>query len=259
MRLPRPRLLVVAPIGLLVLAAGALLAWRLAFRDTATPADVGAAVTRFRGGTTAAPRPGLPRAGVYVYATTGFERIDALGGARHRYPARSTITVTPTACGSTLRWDVLTARWTAWDYCLTARGLVRKGSREVHRFFGRTERTTYRCGDGWLVAPRSPRAGAPWPLRCSEDGSRERGTGSVVGFEVLRVGGRAVRTVHLRERSTLAGGTKGTSADDLWLRVPDRLPIRLVTVSETANPSLVGDVHYTERATLALVSLEPRG
>jgi hypothetical protein len=80
----------------------------------------------------------------------------------------------------------------------------------------------------------------------------------VVGFETVRVGGRAVRTVHVRARATLAGHSKGTAADDYWLRRSDRLPVRIVTRSDTATPSPIGDVRYTERATLALVSLEPR-
>jgi hypothetical protein len=67
-----------------------------------------------------------------------------------------------------------------------------------------------------------------------------------------------VRTVHVRSQTTFTGPTHGTSADDLWLRVADLLPVRLVTTSRTANPSLVGDVHYVEQASLRLLSLEPR-
>jgi len=249
----------VAAVALALLGGGALLAWRVGFRDSATPAEVGAAVSRFRGTTTSPPRGGLPAPGVYVYATSGYERIDALGGVRHAYPSRSTLTALPTSCGMRLRWDVLTSRSTAWDYCADARGLVRTGSAEVHRFYGRTERTTYACRRGWLLVPSRPRAGESWPIACTgSDGSRERGRGSVAGFETLRVGGTSVTTVHIRERSTLEGHITGTSAEDVWLRSSDRLPVRLVTTSRTSNPSLVGDVHYVEQATLTLVSLAPR-
>jgi len=240
-----------------VAAGGGVVAWRLVLHDDARPAEVRAAVARFRATRVGSTKRGLAEAGVYVYATTGFERI-SFGGLEHAYPARSTITITPTRCGIRLRWDVLTARRTAWNYCLGARGLVRTGSRELHRFYDRNETTVYVCGRGWLLVPLHPRTNRHWPLRCADaQGGRERGTGSVVGFATLHVAGRAVRTVHVRLRATLAGRSEGTAADDYWLRTSDRLPVRIVTRSDTATRSPIGAVRYAEQATLTLVSPEP--
>ena len=42
----------------------------------------------------------LPEPGVYVYATTGSAKVDALNGAAHTYPAETTITVTLEGCGA---------------------------------------------------------------------------------------------------------------------------------------------------------------
>jgi len=54
--------------------------------------------------------------GVYVYDTKGFEQTNALGGARHDYPAESTITVQHGGCGWTTRWQPLQERWEQWQF-----------------------------------------------------------------------------------------------------------------------------------------------
>ena len=47
--------------------------------------------------TTVAPPASCPQPGVYTYTTTGSDGVDALGGARHQYPATTTLTVSPAA------------------------------------------------------------------------------------------------------------------------------------------------------------------
>jgi hypothetical protein len=76
-------------------SAGVVLAlaatWSLFLRDVAEPTTVSEAVTNFREGT--AQRPAVPSPvpeGVYMYATDGLEKTDALTGITHRYPSRST-------------------------------------------------------------------------------------------------------------------------------------------------------------------------
>lgn len=97
------------------LALGAAAAWFVVLRDTAEPVSVGEAVTSFR--TDTEPTQGalspIPE-GVYVYATIGSEETDALTGVIHRYPRRSTITITSADCGASLLWRVLAGRSTEW-------------------------------------------------------------------------------------------------------------------------------------------------
>lgn len=63
--------------------------------------------------TTTSPPPTAPAAqgrrhpGVYTYDTTGGEQIDALGGAKHSYPASTTITIWDDGCGQRMRWAPL--------------------------------------------------------------------------------------------------------------------------------------------------------
>ena len=240
---------------MVVVAAG----WQLFLHDTAEPATVNDAVRRFRQDAMAATereRPGLVP-GVYVYATSGSEKVDALGGTRHDYPARTTITVTRGGCGWKLRWEGLKTRSTTWERCSTSKGDVVRTTRETHRFFGTTQHTDYACGST-LERPAGDPVGKTWPFRCTTDGSTQKGAGRVVGRGLLSVGGARVAFVHVRWETVLVGKTSGTSEQDEWLDRASGLPLRIILASETTTGSLIGDVHYQERVDLRLTSLLPR-
>jgi hypothetical protein len=80
----------------------------------------------------------------------------------------------------------------------------------------------------------------------------------VVGQETVDVGGTPVPAVHVRTTTTFTGATTGRSTYDFWLARATGLPVRVTMVSRTTNGSLIGDVHYQERVSLRLTSLEPR-
>lgn len=253
---PRTALLAaaVAACGALAIVA----AWFFLLRDIAEPTSVGDAVTSFREDTERAPTgPSPVPEGVYVYATTGFEKTDALTGVTHRYPTRSTITVTKDECGVRMRWDVLEGRSTTWTYCLEPAGWFVESQDERHTFFRRTERTTYTCTDTPL-RPAGDRPGTAFVVSCTTGSAEERGTGRVVGRETLRVGGEKVATVHVRKSTSFTGGIRGTARHDFWLARRTGVPVRIAMVSKTTNDSAVGDVHYEEDVTLALRSSRPR-
>ncbi len=52
----------------------------------------------------------LPEPGVYTYATSGRESIDALDGRHHDYPGQTTITVRHDGCGAVFDWRPLAER-----------------------------------------------------------------------------------------------------------------------------------------------------
>lgn len=252
----RSGVLALAAAGAGGLALAAYGAWYFGLRDVAQPSSVEEAVTTFREETGPGRASPVP-AGVYVYDTDGFERTDALTGVKHRYPRRSTITVTADPCGVRLRWDVLEGRSTTWTFCVTATGWEVASQDERHTFFGRTERTTYTCVDT-PIRPRGDRPGTAFEVACSTDGAEERGSGRVVGRETLRVGSRPVSTVHVTRSTSFTGEIRGRSAHDLWLARRTGVPVRVAMASQTTNDSPVGDVHYDESVTLRLRSLEPR-
>ena len=234
-------------------------AWWFVLRDVPEPASVEEAVTTFREETeTGTHEPSPVPEGVYVYDTDGFERTDALTGVTHRYPARSTITVTSDPCGVRMRWDVLKGRSTTWTYCLGADGGWTVASQdERHTFFGRTERTDYTCGRT-PFHPAGDRVGTSFDVSCATGSAEERGVGRVVAREALRVSGRPVETVHVRRSTSFTGEIRGRSTHDVWLARATGVPVKIVMTSQTTNDSPVGDVHYDEEVSLRLRSLTPR-
>lgn len=252
MRHTRARWLIAGGIAILIAGAAAA-AWQLALRDTATPVTVDEALARFRAEAKKGETP-IP-AGVYVYATSGAESISALGGRRHRYPARSTITVAPGGCGMTLRWDVLTSRSNRYEICRHATSLA--AWTETHRFIGQDDRTVWRCrATSWLPADEAP--GATSPYACRGGDSVQRGTSTVVGEEPVSVGAAKVTALHLHIAVSESGGARGPITEERWLEPGSGLPLRIVYDVTTKNASPIGDVTFRERYELQLTSLEPR-
>jgi len=184
----------------------AVAAWQLWPRDETAPAPAAA--------------PGPDR---FLYDTTGFESVDAFGGARHEYPARTTISVRTTAGGCRVyRWQPFAQRYWEWETC--GRRLVRFG--ELHRFFGRDDRRDWRCGATSTLA-------GGW--RCTSQGTVETGT-------VVSPG---------RVATKMMGETTGGGLRELRLSA-DGVPSRLLVENESTTPSFLGDVHYRERYELRL-------
>jgi hypothetical protein len=237
-------------------AAASFAGWYFVLRDVAEPTTVGEAVTSFRESRGRSGKSAVPE-GVYVYTTAGFERTNALTGVTHRYPPRSTITVTRDPCGFHMRWDVLRGRSTVWSICVLRTGWTVASQDERHTFFGRTERTTYLCQAGgrpfWPKLPTTARR-----YLCSTPNATEHGLAGVAGRGDLTVGGSRLSTVHLVTTSSYTGAIRGTSRYDFWLDRRHGVPVRVALVSRTTNDSPVGGVQYDENVTLRLVSLTPR-
>jgi len=233
-------------------------AWLVLFRDTTEPVTVGEAVTSFRTDTDATVRTPLPIArGVYVYATSGYEKTDALTGITHRYPRRSTITVAAAECGMSLSWRVLEGRSTTWTLCVTDRGWELRSQDERHTFFGRTETTTYLCRRT-PVRPAEFTVGARWAVSCATDDARETGRTKVVDDARASVADTLLGAVHVRKSTVFHGAIRGASVYDFWFAQRAGMPVRIHMVSRTTNDSPVGDVHYEEDVMLRLLSLQPR-
>lgn len=254
--LRRRRRLIVAAVTAVVLAGVAVAVWRVVLRDTATPATIEDALARYRAAAKQGETPIPP--GVYVYGTTGSESISALGGTTHRYPPRSTITVTRAPCGLELRWDVLKTRSTTWTICVTgelAQGL--DGWVERHVFFGQADRTVWECsGSPWLADPAA--IGTRTSHVCSGGDTTQGGTVDILGLVPLRVGGTTVETLHTRLRAEEDGVARGPLVEERWVERETGLPVRIRYQVRTLNDSVIGDVVFTERYELRLTSLEPR-
>lgn len=204
---------------------------------------------------TSAPRPA---AGVYTYDTTGFERLDALGGARHDYPSETTITVRHTDCGVIERWQPLTDRYDERSLCSVGDTQLLDWYESSRAFFGQHDTRRLRCDPGSVAFARSAPAGQVYRYRCTDPETDGRVEVTIVGDEDLTIGGVAVRARHLRSVSEVQGDSKARSTIDLWAHPDTGLVLRRTSTLDGTSPGPSGDVSYHEESTLLLRSLTPR-
>ncbi len=247
--------------GATSVAAAALLvalgAWYFFLRDSAQPASVADAVAAFRAQQGAGWAAAAIPPGVYLYESDGLERTDALGGATHRYPRTSTISVTTAPCGVRMRWDVLEGRSSTWTLCVGPDGWTEKTWDEQHTFFGIGDATTYTCTDT-PFRPADDEPGTTFAVSCKTGSTRVRGHGRVVARVPVEVEGRSIESVRVRTSVVFAGSPRGSATFDFWLARDTGLPVRIRMVSSTTNDTPIGDVHYEEDVSLALTSTTPR-
>jgi len=241
-------------------------AFRIATRESATPASVTQAVDRFRAqpATVRTLPPALsgraPEPGVYVYATTGFEVSHALGTRRHTYPARTTITVTATPAGCVrTRWDVLATREDSVFACSRKDGGWRLLTQtESHEFAGHLDRRTYTCTPASTYLPARLATGATWSSRCAIRGTTTADSSVVLGPRTIALGGRRTPTILLRTATRVSGETTGAGTTFTWALPRTGLIVRRALANASATATVIGAVPYEERATLALSSPRPR-
>jgi hypothetical protein len=251
----RTRAILIGLGAVAAIALAAVLVWRVALRERAEPVSVAEAVTRFRAEARAADTT-IP-AGVYLYETSGWESISALGGRRHRYPRRSSLTVTSDGCGMSLRWDALRSRHSTWRVCTGGGGLRLVSWEEAHNFVGRDDVTRWRCtATAWLPADSTP--GSSSEHACTGGDTEQRGLVTVLGEETLVVGDVPVETVRLRVGVEETGEARGPLVEERWLEPVTGLPVRISYRVTTTNDSPIGDVTFDERYDLRLLSLQPR-
>lgn len=198
---------------------------------SATTSPAGGVTTTALVTTTVAPLPVVPSPGVYRYVTAGYESVDVLGGARHDYPAETTITVVPDGCGVLLRWDALAERRDEWRLFATADGIVlQPDGLQFHEFFGSAD------DEAWA------------PLWEVLDTSEQV------------VDGAAVEVAHVRmtvASDNGAGGGLGEHTVIDWHLDATGLPVSACGTKDSVSSSPIGDVDYHETFTLQLASLTP--
>ena len=282
------RWLVIGGTSVVVLVVGAVLAWNLLFSDSTRALGVDEAVERFRSSTTVAatapttatsevttappstvastvaattttvPALTTPQPGVYVYATTGDESVDALTGAHHTYPEQTTISVVASGCGVRLRWAPLVERYEEWDVCPTPDGgLVTTGYTSYHTFFNQVEDDHYVCPAGTVYLPATPVPGSTWTVSCTHENTLDTTVWTVVGREPVVVGGVTVDAVHVHgtDGSTDPDGSTTQTTIDVWLRPSDGLTLKRLEDGSSTTKSPIGDVHYREHIELQLLDL----
>ncbi|MCI0636059.1 MAG: hypothetical protein L0206_19410, partial [Actinobacteria bacterium] len=198
-----------------------------------------------------------PAEGVYVYATTGGDEVDVLGGSRHTYPAQTTVTVRHAGCGLVERWDGLEERWDEREYCQVTGGEALKRTTSYHEFFGHADQRTLHCSGFAFPAGFEP--GGTWSSRCASENTTATSTLTAVAWEDVDVGGVPVRTMHVHVETKLTGEQVGTSVRDVWGSSETGLLIReRSTLTSHSNQPVFGRTRYHEAYDNRLMSLEPR-
>ncbi|HEU4701223.1 MAG TPA: hypothetical protein VFS37_01985 [Conexibacter sp.] len=238
----------------------------LVTHESSEPASIAAALARFRAlpasARTLPPRlrGRAPQPGVYVYATRGFEVSHVLGTRRHPYPRHTTITVsvTPRGCLRT-RWDLLATRHDATLACPRLGAAARLiDQSEEHEFADHVDRRAYLCTRRSTAGPPRLLRGARWHSRCAIDGTTTVDDGVAIGPRTLTLDGARTRTVLLRTTTRVSGETTGVGTSFTWVLPDTRLVVRRTIANASTTSTIVGDVRYEERATLALTSARPR-
>lgn len=201
---------------------------------------------------------GLPEPGVYTYATSGVESIDALGGRRHEYPDASTITVTHRGCGASLRWRPLRERWDDTTLCPSPRGMELRRERNHHEFFNIADDRDFVCEAGSLYFPAPAEPGDTWTATCSTGEIRVVRTGTIVGTRQVDVGGTPVSVLEFEVDDAISGASNGTTQRTVSVVPETGLVVELDLTTDVQNDSPIGDVRYQESYQLRLTSLEPR-
>jgi hypothetical protein len=236
----------------LVIAGGVAVAIAsgLLLNDRATPVSIQDVLERFHEG----ERGSGELDGVYLYTTHGEESVDALGGATHRYPKKTTITLASVPCGMRLLWEPFEERSVTWRLCATGAGIELAEWEVAHEFFGQGDRTGYTCSESVLVPADDADES---PLSCLSDRGQQEGETRVLGVEAVAVGRSRLEAVHVRTVGQVTGGDGGTETTEWWLDERSGLPLRIVLSNSTSRSVLIGKVHYREHADLRLRSTKP--
>lgn len=205
----------------------------------------------------AAPVAPFPDEGVYVYETTGFEEVDALGGARHDYPAETSIVHRREGCGATETWQPFEDRRDVCQLCAEP-GRHRLAWFEATRsFFGQTDTRRLDCDDRATAFAAGARPGDVFEFRCTQEGTDAANRLEVLGVEAVVVGGRSVEALRSRATSVVSGRASGSSTIDSWVHPETGLTLKRISVLDGSEPGPGGTVSYHEEYTLVLRSLEP--
>ena len=198
--------------------------------------------------------------GVYVYATEGFEETDALSGQRHDYPSQTTITASKHDCGYRFRWQPLEERWDQSDTCRDSKGITLERFTIYHEFFQRSATEDFVLEDGSVVLPAHPVIGDSWRWKGASNDSAIDTRVTAVEYDTIDVGGRSVKTIHLRYETAMSGANEGTQIQDRWHSLENGLLIRLVNrVDARVEVPFGGTANYRERYRIDLKSLSPEG
>ncbi|HVL82365.1 MAG TPA: hypothetical protein VM840_12325, partial [Actinomycetota bacterium] len=202
------------------------------------------------------PRP-LPAPGVYLYDTEGSFEVALFGGSKHRYPDRTTVTLTHTPCGADMRWDVLEERWERAVLCSAGDGIEVREFVTFHEFYEQGMTRHFRCRAPTFLHPPTTDAGSSFGGRCASPDAAAEIAGTVVGVEDMTVAGRPVASLRVRTEETLTGAVQGWRRSEIWFARSNGLMLKRVSRTQARASTPGGPTDYTEKFTMSISALDP--
>ncbi|HVY09710.1 MAG TPA: hypothetical protein VHB18_06175 [Mycobacteriales bacterium] len=191
--------------------------------------------------------------GTFSYATTGYEQT-SIPGTRRTFPKSTTIKNTKQGCGVLSTWKPIDQHTQSQEFCEADGGVKIAAYKTTISFFGVTSGEDFTCsGDSFIYKP-GVKAGHVWKYKCTAPDATASQRATVVGYEKVSVGGKSIRTLHVRVKTTLKGGSTGTSTQDYWIWT--KKPV-LAKESGKVAASQQG-VRYASSYSLTLKSLTPK-
>jgi hypothetical protein len=216
----------------------------------ATSPSAEPSATRSPAGSTGIPDGVL---GTFSYATTGYEQT-SIPGTRRTFPKSTTIKNTKQGCGVLSTWKPIDQHTQSQEFCEADGGVKIAAYKTTISFFGVTSGEDFTCsGDSFIYKP-GIKAGHVWKYKCTAPDATASQRATVVGYEKVSVGGKSIRTLHVRVKTTLKGGSTGTSTQDYWIWT--KKPV-LAKESGKVAASQQG-VRYASSYSLTLKSLTPK-
>lgn len=196
-------------------------------------------------------RPARPAAGVYRYATDGFEELDTRGSHR-RFPQQTVQTVHHTDGGFRQVWEPLEERRDEHVLSTETQPHRLVTTATSRSFFGQQRDQRFSCS----AADTGARG---WTVRCEDEAGTTRMTVTtrVEGTERRTVRGADVEVTRLGVVAELSGATEGRRTSTTWTRVGDGLLVAADVEGEVETDGPFGRVRYREEYTLDLLDLEP--
>ena len=198
-----------------------------------------------------------PKNGVYTYNTAGYEQTDALGGARHDYPAQTAITVRPLDCGWVQHWQPLEERWDDVDLCPANGTWTLLGVKTFHEFFRQTQEQDSTCDPGAVYVPPEATAGAKSAFTCRGSFGAMDFTAQVIGPEDILVGATPTSGLRIHYAAKFTGSNRGTGTYDEWTATNGAL-LQRVWDMHIVTDSPFGTVRYDEHYTITLAAMDPK-
>ena len=182
-----------------------------------------------------------PEPGTYTYTGTGRESVDVLGGSEHVFPETVPVVVEldddPDSCEWTSNVIYVKQHVEERSFCTTEETVIDRGFERTIEFFGRTQETSFECGNDAIRLRADAKPGDTWSWTCTDEDAKATSeyTLTYVGPETLTIDGDTTES---------------------WL-ASSGLPVRFSGDLKVRTKSVLGETNFQERFRYELTSLTP--